>query len=204
VLAGCVRVLTFTSGRRSFEHSMKAAIYIRTWRHDKGHHAFSLQRQEEQARELASKHGLTIAYEHVFSDIDCPGDAPPACWTFADDDRPARPALAALISAVEAGAVKRVIVRKMERFGTAADTLTGLAELFKQHDVQVVATPENVSINDDPTEGFAVSILRPCIRYDTDEERERKQRLKTKKIEEIQRLHDKIARLESEIAELNL
>lgn len=183
---------------------MKAAIYIRTWRHDKGHHAFSLQRQEEQARELAGKHGLTIAYEHVFSDLDYPGDAPPACWVFEGDEHQTRPALAALISAVENGAVKRVIVRKMERLGTAADTLSGLAELFRQHGVLIIATPETVSFNDDPTEAFAVSILSPCIRYDTDEERERKQRLKAKKIEEIQRLQEKIGRLESEISELNL
>ena len=183
---------------------MKAAIYIRTWKHDKGHHAFSLQRQEEQARELATKHGLTIDYEHVFSDIDYSGDAPPSCWAFEDDERQLRPALAALISAVEDGTIKRVIVRKMERFGTSADTLNGLAALFKQHGVLIVATPETVSFNDDPTEAFAVSILNPCIRYDTDEEMERKQRLKAKKVEEILRLQDKIARLESEIAELNL
>jgi len=183
---------------------MKAAIYIRTWRHDKGHHTFSLQRQEEQARELAGKHGLTIADAHVFSDIDYPGDAPPACWVFENDERQTRPALAALVSAVENGSVKRVIVRKMERLGTSADTLTGLAELFRQHGVLIVATPETVSFNEDPTEAFAISILTPCIRYDTDEERERKLRLKAKKIEEIQRLHDKICRLESEIAELKL
>ncbi len=191
-------------GCSGYINVMKAAIYIRTWRHDKGHHAFSLQRQEEQARELAGKHGLTIADEHVFSDIDHPGDAPPACWVFEDDERQTRPALAALINAIENGRVKRVIVRKMERLGTAADTLTGLGELFRQHGVQIVATPETVSFNDDPTEAFAVSILAPCIRYDTDEELERKQRQKTKKIEEIQRLQDKIARLEAEIAELKL
>jgi len=183
---------------------MKAAIYMRTWRHDKGHHAFSLQRQEEQARDLARKHGLTIADQHVFSDIDYPGDTPPACWVFENDARQTRPALAALISAVENGIVKRVIVRKMERLGTAADTLSGLAELFRHNEVLIIATPETVSFNDDPTEAFAVSILRPCIRYDTDEESERKQRLKTKKIEESQRLQDKIGRLEAEIAELSL
>ena len=175
---------------------------MRTWRHDKGHRAYSLQRQEQDARELAAKHGLTIAFEHVFSDLDHPGDAPPACWTF-DDHRESRPALAALITAVEDGLVKRVIVRKMERLATAADTLAGLLELFRRHQVLVVARPENVSFDDDPAEAFAISILRPCIRYDTDEESERKARLKARKIEEIQRLQDKIHRLEADIAELS-
>ncbi len=183
---------------------MKAAIYMRTCKHDKGHHAYSLRHQESQARELASKHGLTVAYEHVFSDIDHPGDSPPSCWVFDSDPRPTRPALAALIHAVEEGEVQRVIVRKMERLSTAADTLTGLQNLFSRHEVLIIATPENVSFGEDPTEAFAISILRPCIRYDTDEERERKLRLKTKNIEEINRLQEKIARLEDEIAALDL
>lgn len=182
---------------------MKAAIYMRTWRHDKGHHAYSLRHQEFQARELASKHGLTIAYEHVFSDIDYPGDVPPSCWASEDDLRQTRPALSALIHAVEEGRVKNVIVRKMERLSTAADTLSGLCALFMRCGVRIVATPENVSFGEDPTETFAISILRPCIRYDTDEERERKVRLKVKNIEEILRLQEKIARLEAEVAELN-
>lgn len=182
---------------------MKAAIYIRTWKHDKGHHAFSLRSQEQQGRELAAKHGMTISNAHIFSDIDYPGDVPPSCWVFEDDERDTRPALAALIHAIESDAIKRVIVRKMERFGTAADTLNGLAELFRQHDVLIIATPETVSFSDDPTEAFAVSMLKPYIRYDTDEERERKKVLKAKKVEEIQRLQDKIARLEAEIAELS-
>jgi len=139
-----------------------------------------------------------------FSDIDYPGDAPPACWVSEDDSRQTRPALSALVQAVEEGLVKHVIVRKMERFGTAADTLNGLCTLFTRGGVLIVATPENVSFSEDPAEAFAISILRPCIRYDTDEERERKVRLKARNIEEIQRLQEKIARLETEIAELNL
>ncbi len=196
--------LTFAAGRRIVVSVMKAAIYMRTWKHDKGHHAYSLRHQEEQARELASRHGLTVAYEHVFSDIDHPGDTLPACWVFEDDPRPTRPALAALVNAVEAGQVKRVIVRKMERLGSAADTLTGLRDLFTRHEVLIVATPDNISFSDDPTEAFAISILRPCIRYDTEEERGRKLRQKARNIEEIQRLQDKIARLEADIAELGL
>lgn len=183
---------------------MKAAIYMRTWRSDKGHHAYSLEHQEKQAYELASKHGLTVDPEHRFSDIDYAGEAPPSCWITDDDTREDRPALAALIGAVEKGIVKRVIVRKMERLASAADTLIMLRDLFLQHEVLIIATPENVTMAEDPSEVFAISILNPCIRYDTDAELERKLRQKARNIEEIQRLQDKIARLECEIAELNV
>lgn len=182
---------------------MKGCIYARTSRHDKGHHRFSIERQVEDARALASKHGLTVAHEHVFTDVDYEGDAPPSCWLF-DDDQTGRPALAALIAAVDQGLVQRVIVRKMERLGTTSDILMGLLELFKDRDIHIVATPERISLDEDPTEAFAVSLLQPCIQYDTDDERLRKTRLKQKKIEEIDRLKSKIARLESEISDLGI
>jgi len=181
---------------------MKACIYARTSRHDRGHHSFSIERQEAAARALAAKHGLTVAYEHVFTDIDYAGEVLPTCWVY-DDGRAGRPALAALIEAIEAGSVKRVIVRKMDRLGSTSEVLMGLLELFRQYDVHVVATPESVSLAEDPTEAFAVSVLRPCIRYDTDEECQRKARLKQKRVEEIDRLKLKIDRLEAEIAELS-
>jgi DNA invertase Pin-like site-specific DNA recombinase len=180
---------------------MKACIYARTSRHDKGHHRFTIERQVEEARALAAKHGLTVAYEHVFTDVDYEGDTLPSSWLFADD-QVGRPALSALVAAVEDGLVKRVIVRKMERLGTASDVLTGLLNLFTQQTVHIIATPEPVSLDDDPTEAFAVSLLTPCIQYDTDDERQRKLHLKQKKIDEIDRLKLKIARLEAEISEM--
>jgi DNA invertase Pin-like site-specific DNA recombinase len=182
---------------------MKACIYARTSQHDKGHHRFTIERQVQDARDLAAKHGLTVAYEHVFTDVDYEGDAPPSSWLFSDD-KVGRPALSALVEAVENGLVQRVIVRKMERLGTTSEVLMGLLDLFKAHDVHIIATPESVSLDDDPTEAFAVSLLEPCIQYDTDDERNRKRRLKQKKIDEIDRLKSKIARLESEIAELGV
>ncbi len=182
---------------------MKACIYARTSRHDKGHHRFSIERQVEDARVLAAKHGLTVAYEHVFTDVDYEGDTLPTSWIFSDGQT-GRPALAALVEAVEEGLVERVIVRKMERLGTASEVLSGLLDLFKQYNIHIVATPETVSLDDDPTEAFAVSVLKPCIQYDTDDERERKARLKQKKIDEIDRLKFKIARLEAEIAEMSI
>ncbi len=180
---------------------MNACIYARTSRHDKGHHRFTIKRQEDDARALAAKHGLTVTYEHLFTDIDFGGDVPPSCWIYSDEQI-GRPALASLIAAIENDQIKRVIVRKMERLGSTSEVLIGLLELFIQHDVYIVATPEAVSLDDDPSEAFAVSILRPRIQYDTDTERKRKTTLKKKKIEEISRLQSKIERLESEISEL--
>lgn len=182
---------------------MKAAIYLRTNRHDKSHVAISLDKQETHTRELASKHGLTVAFEHVYSDIDYPGDAPPSSWVFDDDDRvTTRPALSAMLTAIEDGAVQFVIVRKMERLGTASSILEGLRDCFLQHQVKIIATPENTGNSEDPIENFAIKILHPCIQYDTREEQERKTRLRARKIEEIERLKDKITRLEAEVAEL--
>ncbi len=180
---------------------MKACIYARTSRHDKGHHRFTIERQVEDARALADKHGLSVAYEHVFTDVDYEGDTLPTSWLFSDD-KVGRPALSALVAAIEEGRVKRVIVRKMERLGTASEVLMGLLNLFIQQNVHIIATPEAVSLDDDPTEAFAVSVLKPCIQYDTDEERERKARLRQKKIDEIDRLKQKIARLEAEVADM--
>ena len=182
-------------------YGMKACIYARTSRHDKGHHRFTIERQEEDARKLAAKHGLTVAYEHIFTDIDYNGDSMPSCWIYSDEQE-GRPALSSLITAVEDDKIKRVIVRKMDRLGSASEVLMGLLELFTEHDVYIVATPESVSLAEDPTEAYAVSILRPRIQYDTDSEQERKAALKQKKVEEISRLKAKISRLEAEISEL--
>jgi DNA invertase Pin-like site-specific DNA recombinase len=178
---------------------MKACIYARSSRRDKSHRAVSIERQIEDARALAHKHGLTVAYEHVFTDADSEGHAPPACWTA--DATTGRPALAALIGAVENAEVQRVIVRRMDRLGTDHGTLSALLTLFDQYDINIIAEPEP-DLDENPTERFAVSLLQSRIQYDTDAERERKHKLRARKIEEIERLRDKIGRLEAEVAEL--
>jgi DNA invertase Pin-like site-specific DNA recombinase len=188
-----------TSKHKSKSNS--ACIYARTSSYDKGHQRFTIAHQEEETRVLAAKHGLTVAYEHVFTDIDYSGDILPSCWRYSDDQR-GRPALASLITAVKNNQIKYIIVRKMERLGSTSEVLLGLLNLFTEHDVYIVATPETISLDDDPSEAFAVSILGPRIKYDTDSERKRKTALKKKKADEIFRLQSKIARLESEIAEL--
>ena len=182
---------------------MKAAIYIRTSKQDKAHRAYSLQKQEEHTRELATRHGLRVAYEHVFCDLDYAGDAPPGCWARFDEHEPTRPALSALIHAIEEDDIRYVIVRRMDRLGTTSEILTNLLHFFSQQQVQILATPESDAIADDPSESFAISILAPVLRYDTEEEQERKAKIRARKVEEIGRLKDKLARLEAEIKELD-
>ncbi len=183
---------------------MKAAIYIRTSKQDKAHQAYKLHKQEQHTRELALRHGLRVAFEHVFCDIDYPGEMLPACWSHYDESGLTRPALSALIHAIEEDHIRYVIVRKMDRLGTASEVLTHLLHFFAQQQVQILATPDPVNAAEDPTESFAISILAPVIRYDTEEEQERKAKIRARKIEEIERLKDKITRLEAELKELEL
>lgn len=176
---------------------------MRTSKKDKAHNAFNIAKQEEHTRALARKHGLQVAYEHVFSDLDYPGDAPPACWAMPDDQGVTRPALEAFIHAVENDdEIRFLIVRRMDRLGTSSEILTNLLHFLSQNDIKIIATPDNQDALTDPVEAFAIDILKPILRYDTQEEVERKNRLRQRKVEEIERLKDKIHRLEAEIKEL--
>ncbi len=156
--------------------------------------------QTEETRALAHKHGLTVAYEHVFTDVDYEGHLPPVCW--AADGEPGRPALAAMITAIEAGEVGRVIVHSIDRLGTDYQTLQALHELFRAHRIRIIFEPDR-AMADNPTEAFAASILKPVIQYDTEVEEARKAKLRGRKLEELERLRQKIARLEAEVAELS-
>jgi hypothetical protein len=55
----------------------------------------------------------------------------------------------------------------------------------------------------DPAEKFALSVLGPRVLFDTEAERERRAKVKARNLEEIARLQAKMARLETEIAELD-
>jgi DNA invertase Pin-like site-specific DNA recombinase len=179
---------------------MKACIYARTCRSDKSHKQMSLDNQVELCRQLAREHNLTVEHRHVFTDIDLDGALPPSCW--AREDEPTRPALAALIVAVEDGEVSRVIVSRVERLSTSSEILNGLLGLCEHYDVNVVALPEQTVNSDDPAEQFAASLFLSRLQLDTETQREAKQQLKAKKREEIERLQQKITRLEAEISEL--
>jgi DNA invertase Pin-like site-specific DNA recombinase len=168
---------------------------------EKGPHSTAVERQIETARDLAHRHNLTVAWEHVFTDIEVGGTVWPECW--AQEGQPSRPALSALIGAIERGEISHVIVHRVEKLGTAFDVLNALATLFRERGVRVVCRPELLTEQEDASGHFAISILRPCLQVDTDADRERRAKLKTRKIEEIQRLQAKIHRLEAELAELN-
>ncbi len=179
---------------------MKACIYARTCRSDKSHKRMALDNQVELCRRLAREHNLTVEHRHVFTDIDLDGALPPTCW--AREDEPARPALAALVAAVENGEVSRIIVSRVERLATSSEVLNGLLGLCEHFDVNVVASPDQTVESDDPAEQFAASLFLSRLQFDTEAQREAKNQLRAKKREEIHRLQQKIARLEDEIAEL--
>lgn len=179
---------------------MNACIYARTSRTERGPNTTSIPNQIDYCMALAQRHGLTVHDGHIFTDTEAPGSLPPSCWAEAGEN--GRPALAALVEAIQRKDVSRVIVRRLEKLGTSSEVLSELLGLFTHFDVRIIAEPKSLASEDDPRATFAASFLRPCIQYHTEEEDERRAKLKTKKLEEMDRLRAKIGRLESEIAEL--
>jgi len=180
---------------------MKACIYARTSSSEKQHTTTKIEHQVAFCRELAKKHNLTVEPEHVFTDVEMKGDIPPTCWAFEDTET--RPALSALIEAIEQQGVQRVLIRRLEKLATSSDILLQLLELFEFHDAYILADSEIAVDEADPNSVFAYSVLRPRVQFDTDEERERIEKLKARKREEIERLKTKIDRLEAEINDLD-
>ena len=178
---------------------MKACIYARTSRHEKLHTTTKVARQIAFCMDLARRFNVTVEPEHIFTDIELTGDLLPACW--APEVAPSRPALAALIAAVEEHSIARVIVHRAENLGTTSIVLEALREEFTANDVRIIASREAVEDPNDPTEQFALRILSPRLQFDTDDEQERRNRARAKKLEEIERLRAKLARLESELGQ---
>jgi DNA invertase Pin-like site-specific DNA recombinase len=178
-----------------------SCIYVRTWNDDPAHQHLSYERQLRDARRLAEKHSLQVPDHHLFSDIDYPGHLPPTCWAGEADE--CRPALSALIEAIEAGAIDRIIVGRMERLATDAVVLQQLHDLLRQRGVHLISEPHPLAAEEDPAEAFAAELLADCIQYDTDAEREQKAKLRARKIDEIDRLKARVDRLEAEVAELS-
>jgi DNA invertase Pin-like site-specific DNA recombinase len=179
--------------------AMRAAIYARTCRQERRHHTVTIENQIAFCRDLASKHGLIVEDKHIFTDVEMGGDLPPTCW--AGESELSRPALSALIEAIEDGQVSRVFVRRPEKLGTSSKLLADLLDVFERHDVRVITERESGGPAN-PTGQFVSNLLRRRIQYDTDADREQKLRTKAKKLEEIGRLHARLARLEAEVAEL--
>ena len=181
---------------------MNACIYARTARDDKSHDRTTVDNQIAFSRELARRHNLTVEPEHVFTDIDHEGHTLPISWEWSTEE--GRPALGAMVDAIEAGKVEVVIVRRLSRLGSSSGVLTALAELFERRGVHVVVAPEQVSSEQDSTEQFAISSLRKYIRGDTEWERELHAAERARKLEEINRLKSRINRLEAELAEMSV
>jgi DNA invertase Pin-like site-specific DNA recombinase len=179
--------------------AVKACVYARTSSVERGASTTTIENQIALCRDLARKHNLFIHDYHVFTDVEMLGTLPPQRW--AKGDEPFRPALSAMLDAVEAHEVSRVIVRRVEKLGTSSEVLVNLLAFFTANGVRVVIEPEPVTPQSDPRAAFAASILRPCLQFDTEFDEERKAKVRARKLEEIERLKDKIARLEAEIAE---
>jgi hypothetical protein len=155
----------------------------------------------EQCRELAHRHNVIVEVRHVFTDRDHEGVWPPTCWA-APESTEVRPALSALIEAVETGLVKCILVHRLERLACSSALLTQLRELLDARDARIVVAADAAALAADPVERFALSILQPRVVCDDAVGRQRKAALRSEKHEEISRLQDKILRLEAEIAEL--
>lgn len=180
---------------------MNACIYARTSKAEKGENITSIPNQIEYCKVLAQRHNLNIPEWHIYTDVEIQGCVMPSCWATTDEEA-VRPALSAMIEAIEREEISRVIVRRMEKLGTSSDVLIRLLELFKQYDIRVITEPQTNNYDADPRGEFATSILRPVIQFDTEAEQEKKDKQKAKKLEELERLKAKISRLEAEIAEM--
>jgi DNA invertase Pin-like site-specific DNA recombinase len=180
---------------------MRTAIYARTSRQEKKHHTITIPNQIAFCLGLARKHNLTAEPEHVFTDPELPGSLPPSCWAL--EDEPSRPALSALVEAVEAGAVDRVVVRRLEKLATTSELLLRLLNLFQANNIKVVADRECLRNDPDPNAGFAARILAPVLILDTDADAQRRTKQRQRNVEEIERLKARIHRLETEIAALD-
>jgi DNA invertase Pin-like site-specific DNA recombinase len=177
---------------------MNACIYARTSRQEKLHTTTKIEKQVAFCMELARSLNLTVQPEHVYTDVELTGDLLPACW--ANDGEPARPALAAMIAAIEEQDIRYVIVRRLEKLGTTSAVLCSLLEFFNDTRVSVVCDRETIRNADEPSAQFAWSILKPRVVSETQAEREQRELERARKREEIERLKDKIARLEAELA----
>jgi DNA invertase Pin-like site-specific DNA recombinase len=188
-------------GAGSRAGTMKACIYARTCREERQHQTTSLPNQIAFCRSLAAEHNLGVEEEHIFTDAEKRGDLPPTCW--APEGADSRPALSALVSALENGEVTHVIVRRLEKLGTGSEVLGLLLDLLTRCDARVVTAPEALAPDQDERARFALSILRPRVQAESAYDIERRARRRQAKAEEAQRMRARLARLEAEIAELD-
>lgn len=181
---------------------MRSCIYVRAYRREKSHNRTGIERQVRHCRELGRQHNLIIEGRHIFRDMDHDGAWPPSCWAL-DEDGAVRPALSAMIDAIEGGKISSVVVFRADRLATSSELLQGLDEVFEQYDIKVIVSSEALDERDDPADRFAVSMLRSRFVYDMTAEKEKDERLRARKLDELERLRAKVLRLEAEIAAID-
>jgi DNA invertase Pin-like site-specific DNA recombinase len=180
---------------------MKACIYARTSKIEKRYNTTSIANQVAQCRELAGRHNIQVEHEHIFTDQELQGSCLPDCWEFSGN-ADTRPALSALIEAVERHEIKHVLVTRYEKLGTSSEILTSLLQFLSTHHVTIISNPEQIEEPENHAGRFAASILKPVVQVDTGADQERKRILVKKKLEEIERLKAKLHRLETELSDL--
>ena len=159
---------------------MRACIYARTCRREKVHHTTSILHQIEHCQETALRHNRLVHEEHLFTDIEKGGALLPSCW--APEGQDSRPALSAMIQAIEVGEVRWVVVDHLDALGTSSDILTALRDLFVARRVTVFESPSPSASEPDVAAAFAWSILAPCVQRETEAERERRESPRNVKI----------------------
>lgn len=181
---------------------MGTAIYARTCTAEKLHHTTAIKNQIAYCRDVAAAHNLHVTDALIFTDVEEPGDTWPHCWEWSHTEQ-TRPALSALIEAIEAGGVDSLLVHRLDVLGTSSQILGALTNLLIQKDIPIILNPEQIiPPDDDPAEKFALAMMRRCVQVDSLEERRRIAERRTQKLREIDRLQAKIHRLEQEIANL--
>lgn len=176
---------------------MAGCIYARTSRIEKAHDTTKIEHQLKFCRELAARRNIHIDPAMIFTDVEMTGDLLPTRW--APQAEEARPALSALIEAIEDRRIQFVLVRRPDVLGTSSEILSLLLECFQAYGVKLIADREMLP-QGDLTAEFAYQILKPTVLFDSDADQERKRKHRERLEGEIARLQNRIIRLQNEIA----
>lgn len=179
---------------------MPGCIYARTSRIEKAHDTTKIEHQVAFCRELAARRNIHIAPGLIFTDVELTGELLPTCW--APPENSGRPALSAMIEAIQAGHVKHVLVRRPDVLGTSSAVLAALLECFQFHHVSLIADRDMLPPGD-LTARFAYQMLKPVVLFDSEAENARKEKERQRLQSEIQRLENRIQRMQIELANLD-
>lgn len=147
-----------TKSAKHHQHQPKnIAIYCRRSAKDDDK-SLSLEQQETSAREYIETHLVGIKKEniHVFRDGHKSGDSLPK--QFGGSEKHHRPDLTRLITAIENRQIDTVIIRKRDRLARNLVLALNIFRKFKQYDVQLYCTDEDVQFGDDAASEFGLVI----------------------------------------------